>query len=194
MLNRHLSLIALSACLAFALVGCKKKEKKQEEQKSAPKAAVMAPVKAKAAPKGAKVAKPAKAAKAVKAAKAPAAGKGLHAMLLGNWTIDGQASLDANPKMAKMPEAQKKAMVEAFGQMKVGVTKDKLTLTTPGKPAEVDTYVVKAQAGQLLTIEATDAKGKKETTTLLFKDDDTVLGTEITPKGPGMKMVLKRAK
>lgn len=116
-------------------------------------------------------------------------GGNLAAKFQGEWTVDFDKMVAADPKMKELDADKKKMLAGVFAKMVVKVGKDSIqTLDHEGKN-EKDTYVVKSSKGKKLVVESKDEKGKVETVTVEFTSDDTI---ELSKEGEKDKMFMKR--
>ena len=110
--------------------------------------------------------------------------------ILGSWTIDTDA-MKQTEEFKKMPEAQRKmaeGMISAM-KMSVEITKDtmkmSMSMMRKEKTDSLKYKVLKAE-GDVISVETTNGKGKKESGTL------TIKGGKLHMKKGKQTMVLKR--
>ena len=109
-----------------------------------------------------------------------ASAKSAHERIQGEFGIDIDAMIAADPKMAAQVK-EKPEMLEMIkgmmGKAVMKITKDTMEMTGgPGGKTEKSTYTVKSQDGDKIVIESQDeGKDEKETITLVLSDGDKKL-------------------
>ena len=124
-----------------------------------------------------------------------ASSKSAHDRLQGDWGMDVEAMIAADPKMAAQVKAKpemRAMLVGMVGSMTIKITKDEMIMGGgPGGKSKTSKYTVKSQEGNKITVESQEeGKDKKESITFELSDGDKkITGVK---EGDKEKLVLVR--